>query len=386
MIKRFLLSLAVLLTGCAGCVEPEEIRILTWAGIPVDQSDTLFAMAKACGIDMHMGFYATADQTLEVLDLAQKRGLMLIPSIKGMRDSADKIVPVVKDHPALYAYSVKDEPEVWDIPWLAELRDTLAVLDPSHPTYINLYPNWAWGQDTYNDNITAFADAVDVPFLSFDQYPVTQLEDGTIAVREGWYRNLEEFSALARRMGKPFWAFALSESHYLGPPSPPAFYPVPTLGHLRLQVFSDLLYGAQVIQYFTFRGMYDKTTLAPTPVFDIVRQVNSEIKAYSPIFAGAEIKGVWHTGDAVPDGTTALAQMPHTKVKSLEMSGSGAVVSLIEKSGTTYLAVQNRDCVNDAVLSVDFTESVTRITPEGTTDVSSQQIPVECGNMAIFKL
>lgn len=386
MIKRILISLSVILAGCSGRVDSEEIRVLTWAGIPFEHSDTLFALAKECGVDMHMGFYASADQTLEALDLAQKRGLMLIPSIKGIRDSAHKIVPVVKDHPALYAYSVKDEPEVWDIPWLAELRDTLAVLDPSHPTYINLYPNWAWGQDAYNDNITAFADAVDVPFLSFDQYPVTQLEDGTIAVREGWYRNLEEFSALARRKGKPFWAFALSESHYLGPPSPPAFYPVPTLGHLRLQVFSDLLYGAQVIQYFTFRGMYDKTTLAPTPVFDIVRQVNSEIKAYSPIFAGATIKGVWHTGDTIPEGTSALLEMPHTKVKSLEMSGSGAVVSLIEKNGRTYLAVQNRDCVNDAVLSVDFAGSVVRVSPEGSSKVSSSQIPLECGNMAIFKL
>jgi len=386
MMKRFLIYVALAMMGCACSVDREEIRILTWAGIPASQSDTLFALAKDCGIDMHMGFYSTADQTLQVLDIAQKRGLMLIPSIKGMRDSAHRIVPVVKDHPALYAYSVKDEPEVWDIPWLAELRDTLAVLDPAHPTYINLYPNWAWGQEKYKENITAFADAVDVPFLSFDQYPVTQLEDGTIAVREGWYRNLEEFSALARSKGKHFWAFALSESHYLGPPSPPAFYPVPTTGHLRLQVFSDLLYGAQVIQYFTFRGMYDKETLAPTPVFHIVKQVNSEVKAWSEIFAGASIKGVWHTGDSVPSGTRPLVEMPHAKIKSLDMSGEGAVVSLIQKGGSMYLAVQNRDCVHDAVLSIDFTGKVTMITPDSTSRISSSQLPVECGNMVIFKL
>ena len=68
--------------------------------------------------------------------------------------------------------------------------------------------------------------------------------------------------------------------------------------------------------------------------------------------------------------------MPHTKVKSLEMSGSGAVVSLIEKNGRTYLAVQNRDCVNDAVLSVDFAGSVVRVSPEGSSKVSSSQIPL----------
>lgn len=42
----------------------------------------------------------------------------------------------------------------------------------------------------------------------------------------------------------PFWAFALALSHKLDNTH---FYRIPTLAELRLQVFSNLAYGAQAI-------------------------------------------------------------------------------------------------------------------------------------------
>ena len=75
--------------------------------------------------------------------------------------------------------------------------------------------------------------------LSFDHYPVVG-----DTCRPEWYENLEIFSDEARKAGKPFWAFSLATSH--GP------NPVPTPAMLRLQVYSDLAYVAQGIQYFTY--------------------------------------------------------------------------------------------------------------------------------------
>ena len=49
----------------------------------------------------------------------------------------------------------------------------------------------------------------------------------------------------ARRVGKPLWAFTLLTPHS-------GAYAQPTIGGLRLQAFSDLAYGAQAIQHFTF--------------------------------------------------------------------------------------------------------------------------------------
>jgi hypothetical protein len=177
----------------------------------------------------------------------------------------------------------------------------------------------------------------------------------------------------------------LALSHHLGAPSPPAFYPIPTLGHLRLQVFSDLLYGAQVIQYFTYGGAVDTKTCQKKPEFEIIRQMNSEIKAFSPVFHGCDVLNVWHTGDSIPSHTKRLVDMPHKKVKSLSVSGEGAVVSLLENGGETYLAVQNRDCVNEAELHVDFCGRVRMFTVDGIKPVENEMTLLP-GNIAVYIL
>ena len=387
MNKKLLIISAILALccGCAQTTEQETIPILSWAGMPADKADVLFPLAKECGFDWHLGLYGSQEMAISAMDAAAKAGIGVIPGFPELKDSTEKAVAAIKDHPALIAYHLKDEPETWDVDWLKEMHDNIQALDSTHPCYINLYPNWAWNEEKYVEHIELYANEIDTEFYSFDQYPVTEV-DGEIVVRPTWYRNLEEFSAMARRHGKPFWAFSLALSHHLGAPSPPAFYPVPTLGHLRLQVFSDLLYGAQVIQYFTFGGAVDTKTCQKKPEFEIIQQMNSEIKAYSPVFLGCNILDVWHTGETIPSHTKRLEAMPHRKVKLLDVSGEGAVVSLLENGGNTYLAIQNRDCVNEAELDIDFSGRVRMFTVDGLKRVESNKMMLSPGNIVIFIL
>lgn len=388
--KKFLKNMTVgaaLLPLCLSCVRTvETIPVITWAGVSAQNSAEVFPLLKECGIDVHLGLYGSPGEATTALDEARKAGLKLIPGFPQIKDSTEAAVARFKEHPALYAYHLKDEPEVWDIPWLGELAAKVDSLDGKHPCYINLYPEWAWGADCYEDRIEYFASEVDVPFYSFDQYPVTQNADGSISVRTGWYRNLEQVSAMAKRHCKPFWAFALTTSHHLGAPSPEAFYPVPTLGHLRLQVFSDLLYGAQAIQYFTAGGLYDSGRHCKTEVYDLVRQVNSEIKAYSPVFLGCEVENVWHTGAEIPSGTAELKGTPHECVTALHVSGKGGVVSLITNGRQRYLAVQNRDCTAPATLDIHFARKVKLVTASGLRTFDGKSVKLEAGDVAIFRI
>ena len=73
-------------------------------------------------------------------------------------------------------------------------------------------------------------------------------------------------------------------------------------------------------------------------------------------------------------------------MKSLEVSGEGAVVSLIENDGRTYLAVQNRDCVNQAFLDIAFDGRVRMFTVDGPERFDRRTIMLEPGNIAIFIL
>ena len=348
--------------------------------------------AKECGFDTHLGLYRAKESAIASLDAAARKGIEVIISFPQIKDSTEAAVSLIKDHSALFAYHLKDEPDTSDFGWLGCLRDMIYELDPAHPCYINLLPNWAWGVSEYSEKIEHFASKIDVPFYSFDNYPITEV-NGEVVVREDWYRNLEEFSLMASNHSKPFWGFALAKAHSITNPWPDTVYSEPTLEQLRLQVFSNLLYGAQAIQYFNFTGLVDPVTCEKKPAFDLVRQVNSEIRAYSSVFAGCSVLGVWHTGATIPSGTQPLTSMPHKKVKSLDMSCSegtpsfkGGVVSLLENRGTTYLVIQNRDLYNPSALDIEFTSRVKHLTPDGPIRVTQTSLELTPGNIAIFAL
>lgn len=398
---RKLFSLIVIavafLCSCSSKIHQSAgaISIISWGGISAEKSDTLYSLAKECGFDMHLGLYRAKESAVVSMDAASRQGIDVIISFPQIKDSTESAVALIKDHPALYAYHLKDEPDTSDFGWLAELAGRIGELDPSHPCYINLLPNWSWGVEEYPENLEQFASEVDVPFYSFDNYPIVEV-DGCVKVRPDWYRNLEEFSAMARQHGKPFWGFALAKAHRISEPED-AVYPEPTLAHLRLQVFSNLLYGAQEIQYFNFTGIVDPVTCQKLPAYDLVRQVNSEIKAYSSVFAGCSVWGVWHVGDSIPCGTRHLETMPHEKVKSLSiksLSVNGSedakghgVVSLIKNKGVIYLAIQNSSCTDSAVLEVSFSDKVLRHTPDSTLPCDScdlHTITIDPGSTILF--
>ena len=394
-ILRFVITLlTVLMCSCAGhrpgiCTDvPQTIHIVSWGGIAADKADTLYSLAKECGFDMHLGLYRAKESAVASMDAASRQGIDVIISFPQIKDSTESAVALIKDHPALYAYHLKDEPDTSDFGWLADLSDKIGELDSLHPYYINLLPNWAWGVEEYSNKLEMFASEFDMPFYSFDNYPVVEV-DGSVQICPDWYRNLEEFSAMARKHGKPFWGFALAKAHSIVEPEE-AVYPEPTLGQLRLQVFSNLLYGAQAIQYFNFTGLVDPLTCEKLPAYDLVKQVNSEICSYSSVFAGCSVLGVWHTGDSIPSGTVMLDGMPHEKVKSLALRQvecpMGAVVSLIENGDVTYLAVQNRSCLEAAVLDISFDGHVSLLTLDGSGPFSGQPIHLEPGCVAVFRL
>ena len=357
-----------------------EFPIIAWTGVEADKSLEKFPVMKASGINIYLGWYDDLETTLKVLDAAQKTGVKMITSCKDLLSvgTAEEVVKAMMNHPALYAYHLKDEPEVNDLPGLGELVKKIKTIDSHHPCYINLYPNWAWGKELYSENVKSFIEQVPVPFISFDNYPIVSINGAPSIVRPDWYRNLEEISAAAKENNKPFWAFALALSHKLDETH---FYKIPTLPELRLQVFSDLAYGAQAIQYFTYRGLQHDE---PTEVYDLVKTVNQEVQQLAGIFLGAQVISVSHTGSEIPEGTKALGSLP-TPIKSLTTSDTGAVVSVLEKGGNQYLVVVNRDFRNVMNLSIDVDSSVSRVLKNGsTTTPDGSTIAVEPGDMVIF--
>jgi hypothetical protein len=335
----------------------DRIPIHAWASIPSDQTSVeRYKELADCGFTTSFSGFTNAKATTAALDAARAAGIKLFISLPELSANPQATAKAFMTHPALAGYHLQDEPSAADFPRLAKWLSQIESVDKTHPCYINLFPTYATAEQlgcpTYKEHVERFTRQVGVPFISFDHYPIVGQK-----LRGDWYENLEIIRDASLKSEKPFWAFCLSVAH--GP------YPVPTLAHLRLQVFSDLAYGAQCIQYFTYWTPVDPhwnfhdAPIDPkgnrTDTYALVKQMNGEIQALAPVFLGCRVLAVSHTGRQ-PTGTTPYK--PADPVISLQTEGAGAVVSLLAKSNQRYVAIVNRDFTAPMTLKITFDPAV----------------------------
>ena len=362
-----------------------EIPIIAWMGVPEGQTTVArFNELKESGININFSWYSNVESVEKALDIALQTGVKIMPYCPELKNEPEKTVTKLMNHPALFAYHLQDEPANTDFPGLAEWVKRIQAVDTKVPCYINLYPNDkiiesffdinALPENPYKEHVDIFLREVPVPFLSFDHYPITE-KDGVRSLKVQWYENLEIISVAAREKGIPFWAFALSVAHTNPGSAPGDPYPVPTVADLKLQMYSNLAYGAQALQYFTYWG-FSPTWMdfqgAPmtiggkrTVIYDRLKVVNAELQQRAGVFLDSKVVSVAHTGNTIPQGTKPLGELP-SAIKTLEMGGDGAIVSLMEKGNRQFLIIVNRDCEKRMKLLIEVDEKVNRVQKDAT--------------------
>ncbi|MDD3560986.1 MAG: hypothetical protein PHN65_05810 [Petrimonas mucosa] len=404
----FLLAAIAMLCSCSGekTEMPEnsgdQFPIMAWIGVPESETTVeRFKELKESGININFSVYSSLEAVEKALEVARQTGVKLMPACPELSMDTENAVKRLMNHPALAGYHLRDEPGADDFSMLGEWVRKIQAIDSRHPCYINLFPNYAGqevligkegvlapGEDPYAKHVEMFLAEVPVQFISFDHYPVVE-ENGMRSLRPGWYKNLEIIAEASRTSSKPFWAFALAIAH-----KP---YPIPTVAELRLQMFSNLAYGAQALQYFTYWHPGDDTPWdfhdspinldgSRTVVYDRIQEVNREIHSLSHLFLGAELLSVWHTGSQIPEGTRPIDQLP-AEIRRLDTGDGGAVVSLLKNGERHYLVVVNRDFQSPMSLSAVTEKKVKRVLKDGTM-ASAREFPavemVGPGDMVIF--
>ena len=409
--KRFLPLLCCLLLSCCKLALPEapaipeaEIPILGWYGITAHcLSEENFLTMKECGINITFSHLDSLKDVLKALALAEKTGTKVVLNCNELKEDPEGTTAKVKDHPALFAYYLQDEPCPRDFPVLAAWADRIRSVDEAHPCYINLFPDYvdeATLGTTYPAYVRLFMDELKPTALSFDYYPVT--EDG---IRQTWWGNLELLSRTAREAGIPLWAFALSTHHVI--------YPVPTLQALRLQMYTNLAYGAQCLQYFTYFNPAKAKAADNAPVtndgekmanYYTVKEVNAELNKRAGVFMGAEVLSVRHTGTPLPEGTpppflshsgkilpqgvTPLDTLPEG-ITLLDTGGYGAVVSTLRNGKARYLVLVNRSLTEAFDYRVGFARKAWAVNREGRLERvagGTHTFHLEEGDCAVFRL
>ena len=384
------------------------IPVMSWGGIAqAELSVESYRKLKDVGVNIDIAFFSNADAIATALDAAGKAGVKLMITCPELKSDPEKTANRFKNHPALEGYFLSDEPFQSQFQELADWQKRIKSADAKHYCFVNLLPNInsnqsKFGTKDYKEYIDSFDKLFPAPYISFDFYPVV---DGGLHPR--WFENLEFYANKYRTEGRPFWAFALTTS-YLAysddavQPSLNDFYQlysvykpektfvhdIPTLASLRLQIYADLAYGAQGIEYWSFRGFGSPLDAQGkrTVVYDRLQKVSNEIQQLSGVFLGAKVISVAQTGLNIPNETKRLVELP-APIKLLETVGEGAVVSVLENGKNTFVVIVNRDFKNTMKLIISTDDTVKKVLKDGTliaaTDYANAT-EVEPGDVAIY--
>ena len=317
----------------------------------------------------------------EGLDVAAKHGLramltndLLNPATltnPAKRAQLDALIKRVKDHPALEAYFITDEPGAGAFPGLGQLVAFLRQRDPAHFAYINLFPTYATeaqlgvsasaaararvgfpqnlaGVDTsnktvlaYREHLKKFVEIVKPELISYDHYHFFKASDGN-----QYFLNLALIRQAAQEANKPFLNIIQASTVE-------KVWRLPNPRELRFLAFTTLAYGGRGISYFTYwgprsyGGLYQEGT--PSPLVRDVAALNAEMAQFGRVLMTLDSVGAYHTAP-LPYGAEAIPAATPVKI-----TGKGELVlGLFGHSGRVMaFMVVNRSYKQDVETLLD---------------------------------
>ena len=309
----------------------------------------------------------TPEKMQAALVNAQRHGMKVIMYSNLFIDNPNKYIPLVMKHEALWQYYLADEPTMKKWEKLNELQKRIKKVDSNAKCYINLLPNSSKdvlksiGLNSYPEYLKEFS-KIEQPQISYDFYPV----QGKTVMDNKWYPMLDDIRNESLRTRKPFWAYILCVPHFI--------YPMPTLGHLRLQCYVNLAYGAQGILYFSY------STPAPTEQYDfhdgpllrngkkgrtyeIVKKMNTELKSVANLFWQSKV----------------------TRIEHRKCIDGNVLVSHFEKDGRRYTCFVNKSAEKNVTIGLRPEEYASRIRKALTEENVKPSYTLSAGDILILK-
>jgi hypothetical protein len=312
------------------------------------------------------------------LDLVHRHGLraqlqdpLLAPASlenPAQLDKLDALIARVRQHPALYAYFITDEPNATNFPALGKLVAHLRQRDPAHLAYINLFPTYATNDqlgnhgDTvtaYQEHLRQFIETVKPALISYDHYQFTAEGDSA-----QYFLNLGLVRRAAQDAGLPFLNIVQAATW-----TPSMRAPKPD--EMRFLVYTTLAYGAQGLSYYVYccaghTGGIANADGSPTPLYAALKALNREFAAAALQLQPLQSLGVYHAG-MLPPGAVPLPKeaaftvdppvpamdyKPPQPVKGLLLGYFGPRAKSGAISTPTRVVVVNLDYRSEAVLGI----------------------------------
>lgn len=214
------------------------------------------------------------------LDLMHAEGLKVFPWVtfpaemkyEDIKKGVVRWVEMFRDHPAVVAWKIIDEPELW---WskkedgrkpedLVDYSNAVHKADPYHPNFRNHCGRWVRGSGVY-----AGLEGTDL--YSFDRYPIGR----TTRAMESMAELVDDMMFDGKRDGKPVAEWLMIYGSYDSPREP-------TPEEHRCQTYIVMIHGSRVIFYFIYRPM-------SVPLLDSMIPLGKEIARLTPVFLAPEV-------------------------------------------------------------------------------------------------
>lgn len=347
---------------CAARLEKlAEFPLMAWDYVGDEQ--TIKDMAD-CGINM------IAFVPEDMLDACWKHGVRAIVYDKRIGPErwdgpydADAVIAAlpevigrVNDHPAVFGYHLRDEPDASQFPALAKAAREVERLAPGKWPYINMTPGMG---DDYVRFVENYVEVCKPPILSYDNYPIG--EGGGFSY--GFWANISDIRSVAVKHGLPFYNIVLTVAHW--------GYREPTAADLRLQVYGSLVYGARGVCYYKFCSREVPIMEAPdlgnwrmgpldefgekTQTWHNLRNVNRQVRNLAPFLLRLRCDDVYHIGE-VPERNHGVKDQ--SLVKSVS-SGEGWVIGeFTHEDGTRWVMAVNKSLTLSGFFRPEFSVPV----------------------------
>lgn len=343
------------------CVLDEpEIPIVGWAGPSGDmiRDDVMRGMAESGFTISHSS--TSTEEAEAALDIAHRNGVRLILSLpdthvgnneflldEGRKRRLKELVARIKDHPGLYGYYLRDEPNFDLLDRISEFADFIRSMDTYHMCYINHFPpnrQDGFGAGSMELFWRYYIEKLKPRFLSYDHYCIQiaadeQLKElgssapnvyGKIVVKPDYFEALDFVRNLSIYYGLHMWGFTNCIRH--------GAYPTSTEGHIRYQLMCNLAYGCTGLQYFTYAHGESlvRRDGSTTPTWDIAKLVNTNVRLMWTKMNKLQSIGVYHTGP-VWGGTRMLK--PSDRPNTVSCKGDPAVLGFFKDSNETFFVL-----------------------------------------------
>lgn len=359
-----------------------DIPIFAYWGVDEKyNSYNAFKEERDAGFHLQYYPYSSANKLQEALDYAQQAGIKLLISCPELYINPEQTVKLFKNHPANGGYFIRDEPGNTERSLIIEMVKKIKDIDSSKLCYINLLPNYTdelKDKSVYADYIYKYTTEVPLDIISFDYYPIV----GN-SLRYSWYDNLEIIKQISEKENVPFWAFALTLKHF--------DYPKTDLNQLRLQVYSNLAYGAKGIEYFTYSSVEGLGTSQVdlngniTDAYYYVKEMNQELQNLSYIFLSSKNVNIFHYNSKKNTSPLNLTNF----FQNISIRGGSALISELQNNSSSFLIIQNNNLYHEIGITIknDPTKNINFIIKDGhilPVSLINEEFKLTPGDIVIF--